>query len=167
MLVFQPCELVVSLHNSMTSESLNKRCILPGYPGSRGSTVCQMTDLQTPQHGSVPGSLHICHLRGILKCHDHVGALANHWAVLFSFFDCALPPFHGFLNFTYCLWGSAGVVRRPGNVHTESPFSPLLDTAAVSDLSRCDHVLMTEKAPARKGKVKKNSIFMENRILCT
>lgn len=63
----QPRGLVVSLQVSMTSESLDKRCILPGYPCSRGSAVFQMIDLQTPQHGSVPGTLHVCHLRGILK----------------------------------------------------------------------------------------------------
>lgn len=156
----QPCELVVFLQDSMTSGFLDKRCILPGYPGSRESTV-QVTALQTLQHGSVPGSLHICHLRGILKCLHQTGApsapfVQSNWHCLhLSFSDCALPPFQGFLNFTHCLWGNAGVVGRAGNVHGEGPFPPLLDTAAVSDLSRCDHVLMAEKAPARKGKVKK------------
>lgn len=72
-LALQPCELVVSLQVSMTSESLEKRCILPGYPGSRRSAVFQMTDLRTPQHGSGPGSLHVCHRRGILKCLHQAG----------------------------------------------------------------------------------------------
>lgn len=107
----QPCGLVVSLQDSVTSESLDKRCILSGYPGSRESAVFQMTVLQIPQHGSVPGSLCVCHLRGILKCLHQAAApsapsVQPNWDWLYvslgSFTQLlwlCLSPFPGMLEF--------------------------------------------------------------------
>lgn len=45
-------------------------------------------------------------------------------------------------------------MARAGHMHPKRPFPPLLNTAAVSYLSSCDHILMAEE-PARKEKTKK------------
>lgn len=54
---WQPCELVVSLQDSLTSESLDKRYILPGYPGSGGQ---QFSRRLICKHASL--GLHVCHV---------------------------------------------------------------------------------------------------------
>lgn len=104
----QPCGLVVSLQDSVTSESLDKRCILSGYPGSSSfPDDC----FAIPQHGSVPGSLYVCHLRGILKCLHQAAApsapsVQPNWDWLYvslgSFTQLlwlCLSPFPGMLEF--------------------------------------------------------------------
>lgn len=112
----QPCGLVVSLQDSVTSESLDKRCILSGYSGSRVSAVFQMTVLQYLSMGQCQAVCMSVTWRGywnvfirlqpqvLLPCSLIGTGCTLAWVVLLSFSDCVFPPFQGCLNFTHCLW---------------------------------------------------------------